>query len=158
MTIDFLSFNPDGKAYFWRISILNEDTRQVTAPFFLAIQFCCLIKKKSSIQVHKGRRESKDSFLLPTCRLPALLLPTLRRLLGLAASTVFSGNLSSFSWVVLLNHWKSIWPSPSQSPSTFWWLYLFSVSALPALLQTETKPVNSFLHPHLGWGWGYRWG
>lgn len=111
-------------------------------------------KKKSSIQVHKGRRESKDSFLLPTCRLPALLFTHFKKIAWL-------GGLHCFLWKALLvflgctpKPLEIIWPRSSQSPSTFWWLYLFSVSASPALLQTETKPVNSFFRPRLEWGWG----
>lgn len=112
MTIDFLSFNPDGEAYFWRISILNEDTRQVTAPLSLAIQFCCLIKKNPVFRSTRAGEKARTVFCFQPAGSQPCFLPTLKRLLGLAASTVFSGNLSSFSWVVLLNHWKSSGQAP----------------------------------------------
>lgn len=154
MTIDFLSFNPDGKAYFWRISILNEDTRQVTAPFFLAIQFCCLIKKKNPVfRSTRAGEKARTVFCFQPAGSQPCFLPTLKRLLGLAACTVFSGKLSSFSWVVLLNHWKS----SGQPPVRVLVLFDDFTCSLWALLlrfcKQKPNPLTAS-YPRLEWGWG----
>lgn len=76
--------------------------------------FAALLKKKKNPVFRSTRAGEKARTVF--CFQPAgsqpCFLPTLKRLLGLAASTVFSGKLSSFSWVVLLNHWKSSGHAP----------------------------------------------